>query len=293
MAVYEYVLFTNDLEFAAEIFPIAERILRTFWMSSRGQDVLCSWSGKEYSRFYPSEEMQPTGPDAPLTLFYILALRSTTQLAKWLNKNHMPEDETDYREASSWYSMLADSAKDAFHKTFWCEEAGLYADYISGGQAVHFSEFTQALAICVETVPENTQDQLLSMLKDKSTWNVPVTAVNGRELLYKYEALLNAHDGIYHVLNELQKRFGSMLLKGATTFWDDPDGKTGTRCAYSGSIPIIIYNKYILGAVPTLPGFADFAFHPFAAGMQCTGSVPRANQNPLRITVKPEGFEVK
>ncbi len=291
--VYEYVLFSNDLEFAAEVFPVIERMLRTFWMSSRGQDVLSSWFGKEYSRFYPPQEEQPSGPDALLTLFYILALRGATQLAKWLNKNRKSEDETDYREASSWYGMLADAAQEAFHKTFWFEEAGMYADYLSNGQPVHYSEFTQALALCVETVPEDVMDIVLAQLKGDIPFKVPVRPVNAGELLYKYESLLVSSDGIYHVLNAMQTRFGSMLLKGATTFWDDPDGKVGSRCAYSGSIPVIIYNKYVLGTVPTHPGFTDFAFHPFPAGMQCSGTIPRMNRNPLQIKVSPEGFEVK
>ncbi len=293
LSVYEYVLYSGDLDFAAEIFPVAERMLRTFWMTSRGQDVLSSWSGKEYTRLYAVEADTPVGPDAPLTLFYILALRSATQLAKWLNKNRKDGDETDYREASSWYDMLAESAKETFHKTFWCEEAGMYADYIANGQPVRFSEFTQALALCVETVPETISEVLLALLSEEVPAKVPVCPVNSQELLYKYEALLAAQDGINRVLDAMQKRFGSMLLKGATTFWDDPEGKIGSRCGYSGAIPIIIYNKYILGAVPTLPGFADFAFHPFAGGMQCSGRIPRINRGPLQITVSPEGFEVR
>ena len=293
MAVYEYVLYSGDLDFAAEIFPIAERILRTFWMKSRGQDVLTSWSGREYTRMYDMDENTPAGPDAPLTLFYILALRGATQLAKWLNKNRKEDDETDYRESSSWYDMLAESAKESFHKTFWCEEVGLYADYLVDGQPVCFSEFTQALSLCVETVPTEVTDLLLSVLTEDAPVKTALRLVNSQELLYKYEALLTAQDGITLVLDAMQKRFGSMLLKGATTFWDDPEGKTGTRCAYSGSIPIIIYNKYILGAVPTLPGFEDFAFHPFSGGMSCFGSVPRINRPPLQIKVSPEGFEVK
>lgn len=294
VALYEYVLYSGDLSFAAEVFPVIERMLRTFWMSARGQDVLSVWKGPEYGCVNVNkEDLIGNCPDAQLTLFYILALRGATQIARWLNRNSTPEDETDYREASSWYSMLADSAKDAFHKTFWCEATGMYADYIMNEQPMHYTEFTQALALYTDTVPEAIQASIIQYLVSGVSSDISVRESSAEELLFKYEALLSKEGCVSYVLDAVQKRFGSMMLKGATTFWEDLSGKKGTRCIGSGAIPIIIYGKYVLGASPTQLGFADYAFNPVSSGLTCTGTIPRACNVPLNIKVSPKGFEVQ
>ncbi len=294
IALYEYVLYSGDLSFAEEVFPVIERMLRTFWMSARGQDVLSVWKGHEYGCIdVNKDDLYGNCPDAQLTLFYILALRGATQIARWLNRNSTTEDETDYREASSWYSMLADSAQEAFHKIFWCEETGMYADYIINEQPVHYTEFTQALALYADTVPEAIQNRILQGLISGRTSDIPVRDSSAEELLFKYEALLANDSYVTYVLDAIQKRFGSMLLKGATTFWEDPAGKKGTRCIGSGAVPVVIYGKYILGAMPTQLGFSDYAFKPVSSGLICTGTIPRASDAPLSINVSPAGFEVQ
>ncbi|MBR5280475.1 MAG: family 78 glycoside hydrolase catalytic domain, partial [Clostridia bacterium] len=141
IAVYEYVLYSGDLVLAEEVFPVIERILRTFWLSARGQDVLRTWSGREYGNFFQWEGVEgKMGYDAPLTLFYIMALDSAANLAKWLNKTRKSEDDFDYREAAAWYWMLHTSAKENFHKIFWSDETGCYATYKVEDTLYHAAE---------------------------------------------------------------------------------------------------------------------------------------------------------
>lgn len=295
IAVYEYVLFSGDLGLAEEVFPAIERLLRTFWLSAKGQDVLQTWRGKEYGNWFNWEGAEgKTGYDAPLTLFYIMALDSAGNLAKWLNKTRKTEEDFDYREAAAWYGMLCTSARENFHKTFWCQDLGCYASYKIEDTFYHTSETVQALAVCAEAVPESHRSILSNLLNEKAGFETPWLPVNADTLIYKYEALLALDNAVTGILTHIQQYFGNMLLKGATTFWESADGKTGGRCYGSSSIPIIVYFRYLLGAKPTLPGFDDFTFTPKASGFSCHGIIPRPNQDtPLEIHISPEGFEVK
>lgn len=293
--VYEYVLYSGDLELSEEVFPVIERILRTFWLSSRGQDILRTWNGREYGNFFQWEGVEgKMGYDAPLTLFYIQALDGAANLAKWLNKTRKSEDDFDYREASAWYWMLCTAAKDNFHKTFWSEELGCYATYKVEDTLYHVTELVQALAVLTEVVPESHLEIIGGCLQNAPALEVPYLPVNADTLIYKYESLLKTENAVTGILAHIQQHFGSMLLKGATTFWENADGKSGTRCYGSGAIPIIIYFRYLLGANPTQPGFGDFTFTPKASGIHCEGIIPRPNEDkPLEIKISPEGFEVK
>ncbi|MBP3391574.1 MAG: family 78 glycoside hydrolase catalytic domain [Clostridia bacterium] len=295
IAVYEYVLYSGDLALAEEVFPAMERILRTFWLSAKGQDVLQTWRGREYGDLLGWKDANDCiGYDAPLTLLYIMALDGAARLAKWLNRTRKTEDDFDYREASAWYGMLCTSARDHFHKTFWNQELGCYASYKIEDAFYGASEAVQAFAVCADTVPETHKSILSDLLNKGIDQETPWMPVNADLLIYKYEALLALDNPITAILTHIQQRFGSMLMKGATTFWENEDGKTGNRCYGSGGIPIIIYFRHLLGAKPLLPGFDDFTFTPKASGFACSGIIPRPNQDtPLEIRISPEGFEVK
>ena len=295
ISVYEYVLYSGDLGLAEEVFPVMERILRTFWLSSRGQDVLRTWSGSEYGNYFSWGGAEgKMGYDAPLTLFYIMALDGAAKLAKWLNKTRKTEEDFDYREAAAWYGMLCTSAQDNFHKIFWSDKLGCYGTYKVEDTLYHPAEAVQAMAVCAGVVPETHIAILSDYLNYVTCPEAASLPVNADTLIYKYEALTKTDNAMAGVLAHIQQYFGSMLLKGATTFWENADGKSGTRCYGSGSIPIIIYFRYLLGANPAQPGFADFTFTPKASGIHCEGIIPRPNEStPLEIKISPEGFEVK
>lgn len=75
-------------------------------------------------------------------------------------------------------------------------------------------------------------------------------------------------------------QYGSMLDKGATTFWETIDGGdafyyAGSLCHAWSSLPILYCHKYVLGVTPVEPGFKKFIVRPYPGRLtHASGSVP-------------------
>ena len=324
--LYEYVLYSGDLFFAAEEFPVLARIIREFWTRSRGKDLLGPWKNQGDWNFYEwSDWMSDSVPaalrdetlpnyDAPLTLFYILALDAASKLAALLVRRHPEDDETDYRRQYSWYEMLRDSAKAAFHGAFWNDERKAYATYIVNGEKVHFSELTHALALYAGAVPNefigHTADILtgrrspvLIGYADEAERIAPgcpkgIVPVTLSHSVFKYEALMKCGPGYAdYVMNDIAAKWGYMLYNGATSFWEHLDGAmafgdAGSLCHGWSAIPVIIYAKYILGITPTRPGFASYEFAPVQSGiLKASGRIPAPDGNGVEVNISPSGAE--
>ncbi len=322
--LYEYVLYSGDYAFAAEEFPVVEKIIRTFWVHSKSNDQLSPFTGKGAWNFYEwSSWMTDSVPaalrksgednyDAPLTLFYALALDAAANLAAWLVRRHDPEDNYDYRRQYSWYDMLHKSVVSGFHDVFWDNERGGYCTYIVNGSKVHFSELTHALALYAGAVPEKYIDRVAEILTGRKLPNligysdevskiapgcpaeyVPVTLSHS---VFKYEALLGPGSKYAaFVFDDVAEKWGRMLFSGATSFWETLDGAiafddAGSLCHGWSAIPVILYGKYVLGIRPTRPGFADFAFRPLETPLlRAIGQVPLPNNESITVKIDPSG----
>ena len=73
-------------------------------------------------------------------------------------------------------------------------------------------------------------------------------------LFYKYEALLTDRKYVSAVKADIEKKWGGMLYKGATSFWETIKGGddffyAGSLCHGWSALPIYIYHRYGLGLV--------------------------------------------
>jgi hypothetical protein len=322
--LYEYVLYSGDYAFAAEEFPVVEKIIRTFWVHSKSGDQLPpfntpgSWNFYEWSDWMASSvpadqrKQGEVNTDAPLTLFYALALDAAAHLAAWLVRRHDPEDNYDYRRQYSWYEMLHKSVIAGFHAAYWNYDREAYCTYVVNGKKVHFSELTHALALYAGAVPDAYIDRVADILTGKRTPNLIGYAEEAEKIapgcpgvyvpatlshsIFKYEALLglgNKYAGF--VFDEVARKWGHMLYGGATSFWETLDGAkafddAGSLCHGWSAIPVILYGKYILGIAPTRPGFADFSFKPLETPLlRASGQVPLPNNESITVKIDPAG----
>ena len=73
--------------------------------------------------------------------------------------------------------------------------------------------------------------------------------------VYKYDVLMQEPEKYKEsVFDEIADRWGKMLFKGATTFWETDIGaddfyKAGSLCHGWSAIPIYLYSRYSLGTV--------------------------------------------
>lgn len=312
-ALEEYVLYSGDREFGKEMMDCVERLIRSFWISSRGGELLQARRGPQYWNFYewaPGLDGEPYGDylaedkagnqDGLLNAFYKIALDAATRLCKWL-------DETDphnhsYSNLAAWCEMLADNVKASFHKTFWDEERQAYASYLADGIPTHYSELLQALVLSANLCPDSVKDRLTALLAKEETLygeNAELIPCTQSHCIFKYEALLSQGDRYSEfVFREVEEKWGAMLFQGATSFWETERGaadfdNAGSLCHGWSAVPVYLYYKYILGIAPILPGFQDYQFQPCQSSiLAAEGTIPTPNAS-FQVHLGPDGMQVK
>lgn len=325
--LYEYVLYSGDAEFAREMWPYAESIIRAFWRSSKGGDLPTAMNSQPYWNFYEwSHGLSDGYPahlrdknniknyDGVLSALYILALSDAIKIAKLLysrfpsvHAHAQPKgtsgalsSDTDFSGKISWCEMLHAAAVSAFHDTFWDENTKAYCSYVVNGDKVHFAELTNALALYAGLVPEVHISRVADILSGKDICVPSLIPVTLSYSIFKYEALLSSGDEYAdYVFNDIAEKWGCMLFKGATSFWETEDGpwafsNAGSLCHGWSAVPALIYYKYLLGVSPSKYGFADYSFKPakLRTLITASGTIPRIGQTPLHAEITKNGFKL-
>ncbi len=319
--LYEYVLYSGDIAFAAEEFPVVLQLIETFSKRADKNGMLSSfrsadqWNFYEWSKWMDDTETSSLDieADAPITLFYILALQTAKKTAYHLSMQDT-EDKDIYKAEYERLEALYDKSSKAFHDVFWDGERGAYASFIVKGKLVMFSELTNALALYAGIVPNAHKKRIAGLLckeeridfygyeekiKDIAPgcplYLVPVTLSH---TIFKYEALLKTGEEYAgYVFSNIAEKWGDMLYQGATSFWECPEGArafddAGSLCHGWSAIPVIIYGKYALGVYPTEPGFAKYEFKPYNTPLiNAEGGVYLRGKT-VRVRVSPKVEEI-
>lgn len=248
IALEEYCRYSGDLSFGREMLPVCERILDA--LAANIHDCL-AWrlEDPKYWNFYEWQpmldgygcDMFPSA-EAGLQLFGLLALQRMHQIRQMLDQ---PNRECDQRTLA----VLKQGVEQ-----FWNESEQAYASFIRGGRQLHYSELIQSLALYAGVCPPARQTILRNRLLRGDL--VPVTLSYS---LFKYEALLQDPANNDAVMREIADRWGSMLFRGATTFWEVDEGaaafdRAGSLCHGWSAIPYYLYGAYGLGVRPESPG---------------------------------------
>jgi hypothetical protein len=276
----DHLMYAGDREFTKSQLPIAHRILETCNRLSSGS-LIGTPQGPRMWNFYEwAPGLDGSGPhaskavnenlmEAPLNLFYLLALDATANMARQCGEDPAP------------FETRAAALRTAFADTFWDNQQKAFLTRTGDGQPPHYAELTQALAILVDVVPQGELNGLRERLAADNNGLVPCTISH---TLYKFEALLAADDKYASRVFELIKRdWGYMLSQGATSFWETIDGASafgnaGSLCHGWSGVPAWFYGAYILGVKPTEPGFAKYERNPVHGVFdKAEGKVPTPN----------------
>lgn len=320
LELYEYVMYSGDLAFGEEMWPCAEKIIRTFWRNAKGRDLQGPMSDDGCWNFYEwsyglsdgfpknlRDKNDYRNYDGPLSVFYIIALDSMIKLSKLLysySKSSGAENsgmhEIDFVEKISWCEMLLNGAKAALHDAFWDSSVGAYCTYVVNGEKLHFSELMNSLVLYAGLVPESHVKRIADILSHNSQCSPSLIPVTLSHTIFKYEALLNAGD-MYadYVINDIADKWGYMLYNGATSFWETIDGAwafdtAGSLCHGWSAIPVLFYYKYLLGVSPRTIGFRDYNFKPLKlkTPLKASGKIPRFDRASLDIEINENGFKL-
>ncbi len=185
-------------------------------------------------------------PDFLAGIYHLVfwnAMKNLLELATMLGKDEVVADYTP---------ILNRLAKDYCSK-FWDEENQAFAAYERQDKLFQIGEYSQIFAlysgICQD---ERIKDILFEKLLHNE---YPVPAMLSVASL-KYEALLwHKPECAREVFRQIGERWGAMLQKGATSFWETDLGSEdfaqgGSCCHGWASIPIYLYLRYAAGIKP-------------------------------------------
>ena len=256
--LWEYLEHSGDDGFAREMLPVAEAIAGEFIKRLEGGLIRC-FAERQYWNFYewqsglegsisgevPEEERSF---DAPLGAFVSLGLGALSKLCGRLGL----DDKAEY------YRRGHDEMNRALNDAFFDAGRGCYASFLRRGELSHYCELTNALLVCCGAVPEERLSGVLDALTGGGLLEVTLS-----HSIFKYDALMREPEkyGRY-VFSDIARLWGSMLGRGATSFWETIDGESafgnaGSLCHGWSAIPAYVYFRYALGADPSLTGIYE------------------------------------
>jgi len=288
MALADLLMYSGGLPAARRHLPEVRKMLGAYQATVTDGLLPCP-QGSRYWHFYEWAEgldgagergfdvLERTRFDAPLNLFYCLALQAASLLAGVCGESEEAED----------YSAQAARVSSGVHRMFWDGNAGLYRTYST--ETLHYAELTQALALVAGVCPPELAPRLRERLAAADGTMVQTTISYS---IYKYQALLqDAERYGQHAFDEIRRDWGHMLECGATSFWETIKGEAdfggaGSLCHGWSGIPVYFYHAFVLGIQPTAPGFQTFSHKPLAGIVDSASGCVPTPRGRLQVSVR-------
>lgn len=242
-AVKDYVEYTGDASFAAEMLPVAARILSGILIRCGEDGILADFTEDNIWNFYEWtdgldghwSENPPAGRYAPLQAMFVIAAEQYLWLCQCCGAKAfdpaLPELIARVRQASG---------------RFWREDRQAFCTCLDA--SMPDNELVQALVVCAGIANDRQRVIILKKLADpKKNGLRPVTLSYS---IFKYDALMSDPERYAgFVRQDLAEIWGRMLFAGATSFWETQRGAwdfghAGSLCHGWSAVPIYIYHRY-------------------------------------------------
>jgi hypothetical protein len=239
-AVLDVLTFDGDEEFAARFLPNIQLLFDWFAPHENPQGLLEDVPGWT---FIDWANVGKEGVSAALNATYYIALGAATAIAYRTGRDDL---------AGQW-AARGRKIKDAWHRTFWCDDRELYVDnVVEGEQTDRFSQHTQAIAVVAGLSAVDGRPLMQRTVDDDS-----LVQTEPYFSFYLVEAL--GQVGLAEqAARFIRQRWGDMLDAGATSFWEEWQ-VTGTfrggrwlarprsHCHAWSAAPTAWLSRYVLG----------------------------------------------
>ncbi|MBQ8526657.1 MAG: family 78 glycoside hydrolase catalytic domain [Clostridia bacterium] len=271
LEITEYYEFTGDSYFVDNYWDKLEAAVAAYEKNGfeppAGDNY---WNFYEWSEGYENvgkNSLRLENPDffdGIYKVFVYIALKSMVSLADSFGKKEFYEK----------YTTILNKLKNEINQKLWDAEKGMYCSYYYAGKGQHYGELMQVMAV-YSGVAAGKEDALCSLIANPGNGLVKITLSYS---LYKYEVLLGRGGRFDRlVFDEIAEKWGRMLFKGATSFWETEGGAedfqlAGSLCHGWSAFPVYLYYRYVMGITPAMlrgseePGrwidvFASFEGH--------------------------------
>lgn len=262
--VYEYLQYSGDKEFAAEMLPYMKRIADGFLRrADNDKGLIQCFTEERYWNFYEwqdglsgsisgSVSEDNITYDAPLCGFVSFGLRSLANICEALGD-----------DASEYYRSAHIRLNTAINEHFWDEERGAYASFINKkGEKFHYAELTNSLIVYADAAQGERLDKVLEQLRSERLIYVTLS-----HSIFKYDALMRKPERYArYVFADIARQWGHMLYNNATTFWETIEGTSdfgnaGSLCHGWSAIPVYFYHQYALNLDGKITGLYECEVH--------------------------------
>ena len=235
VAVNEYVVHTGDNMIIDEVWKTIKSIVDVF-MSRLGENCLIENFPAPYWNFY--EWSKGSHNDDELKV-EIPRVQKTELLLNCAFLYAMTAYENLCKMKGRVFAIPLEKVRNAIQKTFYDQERNLY--FLSNRDKT-CSQLGNAFA----TIIGLGNKGIIEAIKNDDSL-VPATL---SMLGFVYDALLQEKGNEQFILNDIRSKYGYMLEKGATSFWETIGGAFNVGSAQSlchgwSAIPVYYYNKIL------------------------------------------------
>lgn len=284
LAASDAYQYTGDQPFDQRLYPDVKKTLDEFLrhINAKGLLEIDAWNMLDWS-----------GMDTPyhgvvthLNGFLARALHLTAAMAQ---RNGDAGTAVRYRRA-------AQGIVQAINRHLWDDGRKAYVDCLrEGQQSGVISLLTQAVLLLGDCVPKQRRQAVLRLLDDPPPGIVGFGTPFACFFLYEVMASRRQYP---QLVEDIKRRWGGMLAYGATTCWETFAGfyqgrLTRSYCHAWSAVPCYVFGRYILGVVPTAPGFDRVKIQPQACGLHSAqGTVPTPH-GPIWVSWQEEDGDIK
>lgn len=234
--VYEYIKYSGDKTILREVKETLDTIAKTFISKIEDNGLIAAfpypyWNYYEWSKGSSNgdqisrkkDDYYPHQYDLILNCMFLWSMQYYKKLCAFEGEDYIFDE-----------NAMANKIRE----TFYDDKKGLYK--ANDGKNVFYSVLGNSFAVLSGVADKKLVENIL-----KSKDIVPVTLAMS---IFFYDALLAA-DKRYakFIIDDIDERYGRMLQKGATTFWETEEGassltNTGSLCHGWSATPIYYYS---------------------------------------------------
>lgn len=291
-SVYDYYLYTGDVDFVREIYPRMQTMME-YVINRTNHNGMAE--GKDDDWIFVDWVDFPMHKRGTLCFEQILFCKSleTMQMCAsvLLDKplDNPPQGSIkpeEYAKDVQRYSELANSLRDKLKPTFWDDKKKAFKHAIEDGiMNEQITKFPNMFAIIYDYLSEEEKkDVMTSVMLNPEIEDITTPYMR----FYELEALCQM--GMQEqVIKEIRDYWGGMIKQNATSFWEKynpndkgrqhltmygrPYGKS--LCHAWGASPIYLIGKYYLGVQPTKAGYEEYIVKPTLGDLEwMEGDVP-------------------
>jgi hypothetical protein len=272
-SLHDHHFHTGRTDLVAECLPTMHKLFDFFAGHESPNHLIGGFEG--FWLFLDWANVRKADFSATLNLLYLRALRHATELCDLAADS---ASATRYRAAAEALALSIDTH-------FWDAAGKHFRDGFDPHKNAPVEEVSQhanALAILLDLHPEAHAKMARDvLLKPALARRSKVATASPFFYAWIIQALAKA--GLRdEAVGLIRDKWGAMLDRGATTFWElwEP---TGSLCHAWSASPLYHLSQQVLGAIPTAPGWRKIRVAPALGKLEYARGVVPSPHGPLRI----------